>query len=433
MTTTKAAASATAVEPTAWDKRLAETKGFVEYNPAESFVIHVQWVVANPACAHEMLQALAKCARATLRDAPPVLCYCFRISHDQRLAVALKNRVQTAGDHPQLAKKFKMADMNMPLSVIAAMCDREGISSVPFRQAEDEGQDGGGGCWTKDTPMTPERAALLGFDPVVLDCTEIYLDNRAFSNHALSKDYLNAYATLMQPFRSLEVHAVVSGTPTIGIWNRVLEPMLHARRAQEPEPERLSLQPHVFADFAAASMTTSSSCDYLHLDVNVTTVQVAEDLIASIPNSPYHCLFQLPESSSTVGGGVGGGYRLIMPVAVADVDKIRDVLVAGQAAAVDESAAAALVCGRIMLYCKNPTTDDSYSLVKKMGQTAQAMLQEMFAQHPGIEIGLVVDDNASITVSSPNRGCYAGYGLMTEKLAELVPDATVECKDYDKE
>ena len=241
-TTTKATTASSSTTSTAWDKRLAETKGFVEYNPAESFVIHVQWVVANRTCAHEMLTALAQCARATLRDAPPVLCYCFRISHDQRLALALKNRVQTAGDHPQLAKKFKMADMNMPWSVIAATCDREGISSVPFR-------GGGGGedddVWTKETPMTPERAQLLGFDPVVLDCTEIYLDNRAFSNHALSKDYLAAYsAVLLQPFRSLEVHTAVAGTPTIGIWNRVLEPMLKARRCaqeEEEESERLSL------------------------------------------------------------------------------------------------------------------------------------------------------------------------------------------------
>ena len=74
------------MQETYWQKRLAEPKGWVEYNPNETFVIHVQWVVANRAAADEMLAALHRCAEATLRDAPPVVSYFFRISHDQRLA-----------------------------------------------------------------------------------------------------------------------------------------------------------------------------------------------------------------------------------------------------------------------------------------------------------------------------------------------------------
>jgi hypothetical protein len=219
--------------------------------------------------------------------------------------------------------------------------------------------------------MTPERAKLLGFDPVVLDCTEIYLDNRAFSNHAMSKDYLNAYSTLMQPFRSLEVHTVVAGTPTIGIWNRVLEPMLKARRAAGPERLVLQQAHHVRSDFATNTLSSSCHC-HLLFDVNVTNVQVAEFFVSSIPNSPYYCLFQLPEISSSSSSTTAVGYRLIMPVAVvADTDKVR------QALAEDESS----VCGRIMLLAKEPTSESVKS--------QHAMLQEMFRAHRGIEIVLV--------------------------------------------
>ena len=91
---------------TYWQKRLAEPKGWVEYNPNEAFVIHVQWVVANRAAADEMLAALRRCAEATLRDAPPVVSYFFRISHDQRLAESMKKAVATIGDHPQYKKKY---------------------------------------------------------------------------------------------------------------------------------------------------------------------------------------------------------------------------------------------------------------------------------------------------------------------------------------
>ena len=70
------------MQETYWQKRLREPKGWVEYNPNESFAIHVQWVVANRVAADEMLAALNRCAEATLRDAPPVVSYFFRISHD---------------------------------------------------------------------------------------------------------------------------------------------------------------------------------------------------------------------------------------------------------------------------------------------------------------------------------------------------------------
>ena len=92
------------MQETYWQKRLAEPKGWVEYNPNETFVIHVQWVVANRAAADEMLAALHRCAEATLRDAPPVVSYFFRISHDQRLAESMKKAVATIGDHPQYKK-----------------------------------------------------------------------------------------------------------------------------------------------------------------------------------------------------------------------------------------------------------------------------------------------------------------------------------------
>ena len=143
--------------------------------------------------------------------------------------------------------------------------------------------------------MTAERAAQVGFDPVVLDCTEIYLDNRAFFNHSASMDYQDAYWVLMQPYRSLASHVVVAGSPSAGVWDRVLEPSLKARRAEGDE--RLVLCEPLWQH-------VSTTSKYVLLDLDFDDAASANQFVAAV-DAPYKCLFASAEASS---------YRVLMPV-----------------------------------------------------------------------------------------------------------------------
>ena len=142
--------------------------------------------------------------------------------------------------------------------------------------------------------MTAERAAQVGFDPVVLDCTEIYLDNRAFFNHSASMDYQDAYWVLMQPYRSLASHVVVAGSPSAGVWDRVLEPSLKARRAEGDE--RLVLCQHQWRH-------VSTTSKYVLLDLDFDDAEAANQFVAAA--DAYKCVFASAEASS---------YRVLMPV-----------------------------------------------------------------------------------------------------------------------
>ena len=351
------------MQETYWQKRLAEPKGWVEYNPNETFVIHVQWVVANRVVAGEMLAALRRCAAATLRDAPPVVSYFFRISHDQRLAESMKQAVATIGDHPLYKKKYKLAAMNMPLPLITAGCERDGLSAAPFHEG-----------WPSDTAMTAERAAQVGFDPVVLDCTEVYLDNRAFFNHSASMDYQDAYAVLMQPYRSLASHVVVAGSYSTGVWDRVLEPSLKARRAEGDE--RLVLcEP----DWRHVSATSK----YVLLDLDFDDAEAANQFVAAV-DAPYKCVFASAEASS---------YRVLMPV----------LLPSGSARDFPDVSKAA---GRAVVFGSGDDEDEC--------------------------AGLRVGGRIEVVAATAGAAAFvAGYGLC-ERASELTPDPSVEYQGEDK-
>ena len=351
------------MQETYWQKRLAEPKGWVEYNPNETFVIHVQWVVANRAAADEMLAALHRCAEATLRDAPPVVSYFFRISHDQRLAESMKKAVATIGDHPQYKKKYKLAAMNMPLQLITAGCERDGLSPAPFHEG-----------WPSDTAMTAERAAQVGFDPVVLDCTEIYLDNRAFFNHSASMDYQDAYWVLMQPYRSLASHVVVAGSPSAGVWDRVLEPSLKARRAEGDE--RLVLcQPHW--------RHVSTTSKYVLLDLDFDDAEAANQFVAAA-DAPYKCVFASAEASS---------YRVLMPV----------LLPGGSAGDFPDVSKAV---GRAVVFGGGGDDDEC--------------------------AGLRVSGRIDVVAATAGAASFvAGFGVC-ERVGELIPDPSVEYQGEEK-
>lgn len=241
----------------------------VTYHPDESYLIHVQWIVLNKKVAIEMIEGLRKCANATHRDTPPVLCYFFRISHDQSLATKMKEDVKTIEQHPHYIKAYRMLGMNMDQSTLIAKCEREGISPIPLIQN-----------WPRDEPIAP-HADELQFDPVVIDLTELYLDNRSFIDHVGSKDYMDGYSVLMSAHRSLQPYSSVTGTPTVNAWEKILEPVLKARRAH-CRLESLSIQ--------LKNETT-----------NTTTITTTDSTIVSTTNSTTCATTTSTSTSSSPG------------------------------------------------------------------------------------------------------------------------------------
>jgi hypothetical protein len=376
---------------------MARPKGFLEYNPAESFAIHVQWVVASRKAAEEMLEALRTCADCTTRDAPPVLCYFFRISHDQGLAREMREVVKTLGDHPQYKKKFKLAEMGLPAAVVALGCEREGFSGKPFAEG-----------WTADRAMDAELAEELGFDPVVLDLTEVYLDTRAFVDHALSRDYQAAYGVLMQPHRNLAVHTVVSGTPTAAVWDRVLEPSLKARRAVEPEC--LNLSPEAWA-----ATSDVSGGEYALCDVTFPNASSADDFrraAAASGSSPFQCVFRCAGTDDLGDDGEEdsqGSDRPHRVIAAVRLTAIRD--------AAFTAAMEGAVHGRAFLFPESVSAETPLPGPSVGGAESLQQLKEACGRLEVIHAG---DRSFSPLL--------AGFGL-SAKVAELKADTTVRCDD----
>jgi hypothetical protein len=74
------------------------------------------------------------------------------------------------------------------------------------------------------------REETLDFDPVVLGCTEIYLANQSFYQHALSKEWMKNSA---EPNRSLLPKTDCVGSPSEDIWEKSLESYLKVNRKFE--------------------------------------------------------------------------------------------------------------------------------------------------------------------------------------------------------
>lgn len=63
--------------------------------------------------------------------------------------------------------------------------------------------------------------------PLYLEFTEIYLDERAFMDHAASRQYLDGYAKIMNPAAFYRVPKTYRfGTPTQNLIDTILEPVL---------------------------------------------------------------------------------------------------------------------------------------------------------------------------------------------------------------
>jgi hypothetical protein len=243
---------------TKFEKMMDATKGFLEYNPKQTFALHVQWVVRSPTAAREMIQkGFVPCARATMRDTPTTLAYVFRISRDQRPAELFKESVKTIGQHPHYAPVLKNIDMGVPRAGLEMRLKQTGINPAPLD-------------WGAQEPISGHQSEI-DFDPVVLECTEIYLDNRAFYEHGASREWMKYSAEILKPCRSLKPKTYSLGNPDEKIWDTVLEPSLKAVRFG---PDSGLLRPGVFTSFDSSSESKSQEVAFLELDISVLKANV---------------------------------------------------------------------------------------------------------------------------------------------------------------
>lgn len=207
--TSKSSTSTPQNKETALQRLISAPKGNLDYKACESFMLHVFWETPSPVMAHKLLSALQQCATATHRDTPCVPTYFFRISDiDASLCSPAK---KTAGEHPALLAANRKIQMGVPVPAVHADLKRRGLD--PSLLSLDP---------ASELPLELQTC------PVMVECTELYLDERAFYQHAGSRDYLAAYGTVMQPeLMNTPARTVGLGTPPASVVERVLDPMLH--------------------------------------------------------------------------------------------------------------------------------------------------------------------------------------------------------------
>lgn len=194
---------------TALQKLIQEKKGKTAFKPGEAFLLTVFWEAPSEAAAEKLLDALHQCAQATHRDTPCVPTYFFRISsNDANLYGEAPKLVK---DHAQLAAAKKKLSVGISRNAVEADLQRRNISPsyLDLELSED---------------LPP---ALQGQTPVALEFTEVYLDERAFMEHAGSREYLDGYGIVMTPGLSNHTPTTLRfGTPSQNMVDKILDPIL---------------------------------------------------------------------------------------------------------------------------------------------------------------------------------------------------------------
>ncbi|EPZ32434.1 hypothetical protein ROZALSC1DRAFT_27441 [Rozella allomycis CSF55] len=198
-----------ATKPTALQKLINEQKGFTVYKSGQTFMLHVFWEAPNRDAAERLLEALNRCAIATYRDTPCVPTYFFRISNND--ANLYGDAPKLVKDHAQLAAAIKKLGLGVPRAAV--------LSDLAKRNLDPK---------YLDLDLLAELPPpLQGQKPVAIEFTELYLDERAFMQHAGSRDYLDAYGTVMSPGLSNRIPTTLRfGNPTQDMIEKILEPML---------------------------------------------------------------------------------------------------------------------------------------------------------------------------------------------------------------
>lgn len=241
---------------------LDEPKGKIKYHHDQAFLLHVFWEAPNATAAEKVLDALRRCAEATHRDTPCVPTYYFRISClDADLASASPT---TVGQHLQLREAQRKLKVGVPRPAILADLKHRGIDPGLLDAAE-------------DTLLSQS----LQQAPVMLECTELYLDGRSFYEHAGSRDYLKAYGEVMSPGLKNSQATVRVGTPTTEIADKILAPML--KEIVEPLQTNCRL-------WQQQSETHPEHAVLISLDVEGSAEEISRGLPATLRNGSTTCV-----------------------------------------------------------------------------------------------------------------------------------------------
>ena len=202
-------------QPMTLQRLLNEPKGKTEYHPNQAFLLHVFWEAPSAAAADTVLAALQRCASATHRDTPCVPTYLFRrTSLDADL---LPEAPKSINQHPQLLDAIRKIKVGVPRPAVEADLRRRGIDP---KLVDEVGMT-----------ALPEAMKVR---PVMMEFTELYLDERSFYEHAGSRDYLEAYGEVLAPGLMNKQVTIRMGTPTAEITDKILAPML--KEKVEPIP-----------------------------------------------------------------------------------------------------------------------------------------------------------------------------------------------------
>ena len=238
-------------------------KGFTEYNPNQSFMLQVYWIIRSPKALNEMIeQGFFPCARCTERDTPTTLAYFFRISRDQQLAAQFKETVKKIGDHPHYLSAFKSMNMGIPRPAIEMKLRQGGIDITPL-------------SWGAEEPISGHEKEI-DFDPVILECTEIYLDNRSFFQHAASQEWMKGHSQITKLGRSLKATTYCIGTPTEDVYQNPLESTYNVIDFIHDERKLIKeIKPEIsFIQFE--NNQTIQCLFFMELDLNINNSNVSE-------------------------------------------------------------------------------------------------------------------------------------------------------------
>lgn len=294
---------------TKWQQLLEAPKGGLEFNPKESFCLQVFWVVRSITAAKEMIiQGFNPCANATMKNTPTTLAYFFRVAKDQSLAEKFKSQVKTIGQHPHYQSAFKSIELGIARGGVEAKMRLGGVDTAPLD-------------WSQDELISAHQE--LDFNPVVLECTEIYLDSRSFFEHGASSDWMKAYPEIMKMSRSLKPTTFSLGHPTKYIWETTLESSLKAIQFNNDERSLVSsLRPGVFFMRGNNVKVGDQSVSlFLELDLKVEKSKLESlrshlDQIQKELGAPH--LIVMPKDNETLNGDVGDiEIRVMLVVCIA--------------------------------------------------------------------------------------------------------------------
>lgn len=240
---------------------LDEPKGKLTFRPDEIFLLHVFWEAPSLAAAQTVLKALKRCAEATHRDTPCVPTYHFRPSSLNREIVSQEPR--TVGQHVQLQEAIKKLKVGVSRPAVVADLVRRGIDPDLL-----------------DAEPDASLPSDMQQNPVMIEFTELYLDERSFYEHAGSRDYLDAYGVVMQPGLMNRQATVRLGTPTADIVEKILDPMLKAKH--EPVPANCHLW--------RAPVTVPESGVFLSMDAIGSVDDVMEKLPLGLRENSTTCV-----------------------------------------------------------------------------------------------------------------------------------------------